>query len=614
MSAMKRKYEKCIIKYLLLLFIFVFLSAFRADAVNWYVDNAATGENNGTSWDNALQSFADINWNSVEPGDDIYISGGITEKTYNEPLILIDLNGDVNNPITIKVGQTAGHNGNVLLRGDQSAAYSTDQIYGSIQIRRASYVTIDGNYNNEQRIKVQNGLENGVQIDGNCQNLILTYIDIFDNGNGQSGDNVHGIRINVPTYAQPILEISHSKIHNNWQDQIRLGEPIGPPPGFGVIIVHDSEIFDLADDGIEGGVGGIDFYNNKVYGRITNKGVGHPDGLQLNANHLRIYNNVFYNFILPGAISNAYILLGGVSELTPNNVYIYNNLFYEEYVSQENDALRGISFAPVDQITAMSDIIVANNTIANLPTTGMVFKFNNLSPENVDNVIIANNIMQNCYTNGGGAVVLIIGEGTFKDGSSGDDVDIIIDHNIISEGAQGTDINYRDTSYDFNDWKIVSDCEANGLNTNPGLDASYQARSDESPIVDAGMDLSEYFGFDINGTPRPYGTSWDIGAFEHTDGVGIHNNPVKEIQFLKNYPNPFSISTTIEYLLNENSLVEISLYDVTGRKIDVLFKEYRQEGLHSLELYADNLLPGMYFCKMNSENNVLMNKCILINP
>jgi hypothetical protein len=64
------------------------LCAGSADAKNWYVDNAALGVSNGTSWENAWKSFSSVVWGSVGimPGDTLFISGGATSKTYHDGL------------------------------------------------------------------------------------------------------------------------------------------------------------------------------------------------------------------------------------------------------------------------------------------------------------------------------------------------------------------------------------------------------------------------------------------------------------------------------------------------------------------------------------------------
>jgi len=75
----------------------------------WYVDSAASGTNAGTSWTNAWESFADINWTSVADGDTIYISGGSSGKTYTDTLTVPG--GESN--LTITKGIDAGHTGTV---------------------------------------------------------------------------------------------------------------------------------------------------------------------------------------------------------------------------------------------------------------------------------------------------------------------------------------------------------------------------------------------------------------------------------------------------------------------------------------------------------------------
>ncbi len=67
-----------------------------------YVDKNATGGNNGTSWTDAWESFADISWGSIQPGNIIYISGGTDSTIYYEELHIGDVQGTAAYPITIR--------------------------------------------------------------------------------------------------------------------------------------------------------------------------------------------------------------------------------------------------------------------------------------------------------------------------------------------------------------------------------------------------------------------------------------------------------------------------------------------------------------------------------
>jgi hypothetical protein len=85
---------------------FLTLSCF---ATTFYVDKAATGLNNGTSWANAWNNTTSIGWMSVKPGDVISIAGG----SYSS--FSIATNGANNNYITIARSLEAGKNGQVVI-------------------------------------------------------------------------------------------------------------------------------------------------------------------------------------------------------------------------------------------------------------------------------------------------------------------------------------------------------------------------------------------------------------------------------------------------------------------------------------------------------------------
>jgi len=118
------------------------LSVSQLLATDYYVDKNAPGANNGLSWTHAWESFADINWGILSPGDNIYISGGSTSKTYNETLAP-QCKGTAGNPITFIVGKYApspsGHDGRVIISGGD-AGISFPDYSGTI----GAYLTFKG--------------------------------------------------------------------------------------------------------------------------------------------------------------------------------------------------------------------------------------------------------------------------------------------------------------------------------------------------------------------------------------------------------------------------------------------------------------------------------------
>jgi hypothetical protein len=65
-----------------MVFILLSISPMTASGADWYVDNAAIKNNDGSSWVKAWKSFGHINWGKISPGGTVYISGGKSSKTY----------------------------------------------------------------------------------------------------------------------------------------------------------------------------------------------------------------------------------------------------------------------------------------------------------------------------------------------------------------------------------------------------------------------------------------------------------------------------------------------------------------------------------------------------
>ncbi|CAN5388093.1 hypothetical protein BH09BAC5_BH09BAC5_24880 [soil metagenome] len=81
-------------------------------------------------------------------------------------------------------------------------------------------------------------------------------------------------------------------------------------------------------------------------------------------------------------------------------------------------------------------------------------------------------------------------------------------------------------------------------------------------------------------------------------------NPYFALQ--QNQPNPFNISTTINYTMKQNTEVKITLYDMFVREVTVLANGIQDEGKHELSINAQelNLAPGNYLLMMQSEGAI----------
>ena len=72
----------------------------------------------------------------------------------------------------------------------------------------------------------------------------------------------------------------------------------------------------------------------------------------------------------------------------------------------------------------------------------------------------------------------------------------------------------------------------------------------------------------------------------------------EHFELKQNYPNPFNPITTIDFSLVSGGYVNISLYDIVGRKIKDLVGTYMESGHHTYVLDAKGLTSGMYFYSM----------------
>ncbi len=76
----------------------------------------------------------------------------------------------------------------------------------------------------------------------------------------------------------------------------------------------------------------------------------------------------------------------------------------------------------------------------------------------------------------------------------------------------------------------------------------------------------------------------------------------EDFYILQNYPNPFNPSTKINFSVPEKSQVKLTLYDILGRELSVIFDDEVNPGVKEIEFNGSNLSSGVYLVRMSSNN------------
>ena len=80
----------------------------------------------------------------------------------------------------------------------------------------------------------------------------------------------------------------------------------------------------------------------------------------------------------------------------------------------------------------------------------------------------------------------------------------------------------------------------------------------------------------------------------------------------QNYPNPFNPTTTIKFGLKKDAVVELKVYDITGKEVVTLIKSQYSAGNHSIDFNASNLASGVYFYRIKAGEFMEIRRMVLI--
>jgi hypothetical protein len=78
------------------------------------------------------------------------------------------------------------------------------------------------------------------------------------------------------------------------------------------------------------------------------------------------------------------------------------------------------------------------------------------------------------------------------------------------------------------------------------------------------------------------------------------------------YPNPFNPTAKISFFIPQFRSATITVYDITGRRLETLINTNLNPGNHSLDWNASNYPSGVYFIRMDSGEFTQKQKMVLV--
>lgn len=79
----------------------------------------------------------------------------------------------------------------------------------------------------------------------------------------------------------------------------------------------------------------------------------------------------------------------------------------------------------------------------------------------------------------------------------------------------------------------------------------------------------------------------------------------------QNYPNPFNPSTRIEFSLPTSGWVQIGVFDLSGRLVEMLHQGRMEAGDHAVVFSAEGLPSGVYIYRMETPSGALTREMVL---
>jgi hypothetical protein len=91
------------------------------------------------------------------------------------------------------------------------------------------------------------------------------------------------------------------------------------------------------------------------------------------------------------------------------------------------------------------------------------------------------------------------------------------------------------------------------------------------------------------------------GSTNYSSGIKLGSAQIDYFNIEQNYPNPFNPSTSVTVEVFFEAEYEITVYDLVGTKIEIIYKGPLARGIHVFDFDGSNLTSGVYIFEVSSQ-------------
>ena len=103
-----------------------------------------------------------------------------------------------------------------------------------------------------------------------------------------------------------------------------------------------------------------------------------------------------------------------------------------------------------------------------------------------------------------------------------------------------------------------------------------------------------------------------LGVFTQSTQIEEFRNQALDYRLEQNYPNPFNAKTNFAFSISKPGKTRLIIFDVRGREIATLVDQHLETGFYNFSFDASNLVSGVYFYKIISNDFVSVRKMIMM--